>query len=60
MSKESICKEARAKMEKVVVHLQEELRGLRTGRASTVGGKYKGGVLWRFVTFKTNSSPFDS
>lgn len=35
MSKESICKEARTKMEKVVVHLQEELKGLRTGRAST-------------------------
>lgn len=35
MSKESICKEARAKMEKVVSHLQEDLKGLRTGRAST-------------------------
>ncbi len=35
MSKESICKEVRAKMEKVVTHLQEGLRGLRTGRAST-------------------------
>ena len=35
MSKESICKEVRAKMEKVVTHLQEDLRGLRTGRAST-------------------------
>ncbi|MBE7445707.1 MAG: ribosome recycling factor [Planctomycetia bacterium] len=35
MSKESICKEARAKMEKVIARLQEELRGLRTGRAST-------------------------
>ncbi|MEP9412439.1 MAG: ribosome recycling factor [Candidatus Brocadia sp.] len=35
MSKESICKEARGKMEKVVAHLQEELKGLRTGRAST-------------------------
>lgn len=35
MGKESICKEARAKMEKVIAHLQEELRGLRTGRAST-------------------------
>ncbi len=35
MSKESICKDARTKMEKVVAHLQEELKGLRTGRAST-------------------------
>jgi len=35
MSKESICKEARTKMEKVVAHLQEGLKGLRTGRAST-------------------------
>lgn len=35
MSKESICKEARAKMEKVILRLQEELKGLRTGRAST-------------------------
>lgn len=35
MPKESIVKEARSKMEKVVGHLQEELRGLRTGRAST-------------------------
>ena len=35
MAKESICKDARARMEKVVMHLQEELRGLRTGRAST-------------------------
>jgi ribosome recycling factor len=35
MGKESICKEARSKMEKVVAHLQEELKGLRTGRAST-------------------------
>lgn len=35
MSKESICKEVRTKMEKVVAHLQEELKGLRTGRAST-------------------------
>ncbi|MGQ3685700.1 MAG: ribosome recycling factor [Candidatus Loosdrechtia sp.] len=34
MSKESICKDARVKMEKAVAHLQEELRGLRTGRAS--------------------------
>ncbi len=35
MAKESICKDASARMEKVVMHLQEELRGLRTGRAST-------------------------
>src|SRR5574341_2371681 len=35
MAKESICKDARTKMEKVVTHLQEELKGLRTGRAST-------------------------
>lgn len=35
MGKESICKDARVKMEKAVAHLQEELRGLRTGRAST-------------------------
>jgi len=35
MAKESICKDANARMEKVVMHLQEELRGLRTGRAST-------------------------
>ena len=34
MAKESICKDARARMEKVVMHLQDELRGLRTGRAS--------------------------
>ena len=32
--KESIGKDARARMEKVVMHLQDELRGLRTGRAS--------------------------
>ena len=35
MSKESICKESRSKMEKVVAHLQDGLKGLRTGRAST-------------------------
>src|SRR5574341_359773 len=35
MTKESICKETRNKMEKVVTHLQEELKSLRTGRAST-------------------------
>ncbi|OHB83837.1 MAG: ribosome recycling factor [Planctomycetes bacterium RIFCSPHIGHO2_02_FULL_38_41] len=35
MSKESICKDTRIKMEKVVAHLQEELKGLRTGRANT-------------------------
>ncbi|MDN3513593.1 MAG: ribosome recycling factor [Candidatus Brocadia sp.] len=35
MSKESIFKDARMKMEKVIGHLQEELKGLRTGRAST-------------------------
>ncbi|HHT9137136.1 MAG: ribosome recycling factor [Planctomycetes bacterium] len=35
MTKELICKETKAKMEKVAVHLQEDLRGLRTGRAST-------------------------
>ena len=35
MPKELICKETRTKMEKVVTHLQEELKGLRTGRAST-------------------------
>lgn len=35
MTKDLICKDARTKMEKVVAHLQEELKGLRTGRAST-------------------------
>lgn len=35
MSKESICKDARVKMEKAIAHLQEELKGLRTGRANT-------------------------
>jgi len=35
MSKDSICKDVRAKMEKVTSHLQEELKGLRTGRANT-------------------------
>lgn len=35
MGKESICKDARVKMEKAIAHLQEELRGLRTGRANT-------------------------
>ncbi len=35
MAKESTCKDASVRMEKVVMHLQEELRGLRTGRAST-------------------------
>ena len=35
MTKDFICKEARTKMEKIAAHLQEELKGLRTGRAST-------------------------
>ena len=35
MTKDIICREARTKMEKVAAHLQEELKGLRTGRAST-------------------------
>ena len=35
MTKESICKDTRSRMEKVVTHLLEELKGLRTGRAST-------------------------
>ena len=35
MSKEAIGKETKIKMEKVVTHLQEELKGIRTGRAST-------------------------
>lgn len=35
MTKEAICKDARVRMEKALTHLQEELRGLRTGRAST-------------------------
>src|SRR3989337_4161245 len=35
MAKETICKEAKIRMEKVTVHMQEELKGLRTGRAST-------------------------
>ncbi|MCF6158578.1 MAG: ribosome recycling factor [wastewater metagenome] len=35
MSRESICKETRVKMDKIIAHLQEELKGLRTGRAST-------------------------
>lgn len=35
MGKESICKETRIKMEKAVTHLLEDLKGLRTGRAST-------------------------
>lgn len=35
MTKEAICKDTRTRMEKVVTHLQEELKGLRTGRAST-------------------------
>lgn len=35
MGKDSICKDTRAKMDKIVAHLQDELKGLRTGRAST-------------------------
>lgn len=35
MAKETICKEAKIRMEKVTAHMQEELKGLRTGRAST-------------------------
>lgn len=35
MPKEAICKDTRNKMEKVITHLQDELKGLRTGRAST-------------------------
>ncbi len=35
MSIDSICKETKAKMEKVIVHLQDDLKGIRTGRAST-------------------------
>ena len=35
MSIDSICKETKAKMEKVIAHLQDDLKGIRTGRAST-------------------------
>lgn len=35
MSIDAICKETKSKMEKVIAHLQEELKGIRTGRAST-------------------------
>lgn len=35
MSRDSIGKETRIKMERAVTHLHEELKGLRTGRAST-------------------------
>ena len=60
MAKESICKDARARMEKAVTHLQEEFKGLRTGRASTgTGGKYKSRMLWRFFSTKTAGGYFN-
>ncbi|MDR4507267.1 MAG: ribosome recycling factor [Candidatus Brocadiaceae bacterium] len=34
MSKDAIGKETRVKMQKIIEHLQEELRGIRTGRAN--------------------------
>ena len=60
MAKESICKDARARMEKAVyAPAREEFKGLRTGRASTgLVEKIKVGCYGDFLHTKTTGGYF--
>ena len=43
---DDVINEAKEKMEKTQLFLQQELSGLRTGKAILVGGKHTSRLLW--------------